>query len=384
MLRDKRVTIILVWVLLLAGACQPVQAPSQAGAALEVAPTVAPTPEPPAPTPEPSPTPAPKPAADVKVSSTGAKITSQALAGNLLGDPAERTALVLLPPSYETSDKRYPVVYVMPWAFGQPGEDAVEFRDAMTSLLRNGEIGEMILVVPDGANQLGASLFRSSPTIGDYETYVTQEVVDYIDAHFRTLNARESRGLAGCGNGGTAAMRLALKYPAVFSVANVTDGDYDGSLEAHPSDVEAVKSLTALPQDASQLDQTGITGWYIEAAAANAPDPNNPPFYAEMPFRIVDGHGELVPEVIAKIVENDAVHEAHRYIEQPVRLDALLIRHGLHHSAEGTAATRSFDQLLTELGIDHEYLETETGWCGGPWEKDTLKFMSENLDFGED
>ena len=60
-----------------------------------------------------------------------------------------------------------------------------------------------------------------------------------------------------------------------------------------------------------------------------APDPDNPPFYCEMPFRIVDGQGEFVPEVIAKIVEHDAAHEARRYVQQPYRLRGILIQHGL-------------------------------------------------------
>ena len=58
------------------------------------------------------------------------KITSQALAGNLLGDPAERTVYVLLPPGYATSDKHYPVVYVMPWGNGYPSDNAGGFKAA--------------------------------------------------------------------------------------------------------------------------------------------------------------------------------------------------------------------------------------------------------------
>ncbi|NWG14911.1 MAG: hypothetical protein HXY20_15430 [Acidobacteria bacterium] len=61
------------------------------------------------------------------------KITSQALAGNLLGDPTERTAYVLLPPGYAASEKRYPVVYVMPWGNGEPSANAWGFKGAMES-----------------------------------------------------------------------------------------------------------------------------------------------------------------------------------------------------------------------------------------------------------
>ena len=207
-------------------------------------------------------------------------------------------------------------------------DNAWGFKRAMESLLRKGEIKEMIVVVPDGTNKLTGGLFLSSSTLGDYETYVTQEVVDYVDTHYRTLPTRDSRGLAGCSSGGTTSMRLGLKYPNVFSVVAATGGEWDYSPEVWPTDVERVQRLTELPRDVSDLDD--VTGWWVQLAAGAAPDPDNPPFYCEMPFRIVDGRGEFVPEVIAKIVEHDAAHEARRYVQQPVRLRGILIQHGMY------------------------------------------------------
>ncbi len=81
-------------------------------------------------------------------------LTSQALAGNLLGDPAARTVRVVLPPGYETGQKRYPVVYVMPWGDGVPSENASAFWYNMAMLLRKDEIKEMIVVIPDGSTSL--------------------------------------------------------------------------------------------------------------------------------------------------------------------------------------------------------------------------------------
>jgi enterochelin esterase-like enzyme len=250
----------------------------------------------------------------------------------------------------------------------------------MQSLLDKGEIEEMIVVVPDGSNKLGNGLFMSSSTLGDYETYLTQEVVDYVDTHYRTRPTWDSRELAGCSSGGTTSMRLGLKYPTVFSVVAATGGSYDDSLEAWPSDVEAVQRLTELPRDVSDLDLRGMTGWYVQMAAAVVPDPDNPPFYCKMPFRIADGRGEFVPEVIAKIVETDAAHEARRYLQQPVRLRGILIRHGVDDT-EFATSVHSFVHVLTDLGIEHEYVEVETGHCGSGWEKASLKYMSDKLVF---
>ena len=118
-------------------------------------------------------------------------------------------------------------------------------------------------------------------------------------------------------------------------------------------------------------------------AAATAPDPDNPPFYCDMPFRIVDGRGEFVPEVFAKIVEIDAAHEARRYLQQPVRLRGILIRHGVYDTFIAMSVP-SFVQLLTDLGIAHEYVEEQAGHCGYGWEKASLKYMSDKLVFEDE
>ncbi|GAK55921.1 esterase [Candidatus Vecturithrix granuli] len=326
-------------------------------------------------------TPTPRPTVEMKLET----ITSQALTGNLFGDPAERTVYILLPPGYAASDRRYPVVYVMPWGRGEPSENAQGFKWTMETLLRDGEIEEMIIVVPDGTNKFGMGLLMSSSTLGDYETYATQEVVAYVDTHYRTLATRDSRGLAGCSNGGTTSMRLGFKYPTVFSVVAATGGAWDYSPELWPSDVEPLHQLKELPRNLSDLHigETGMIRWYLLMAAAAAPNPDNPPFYCEMPFRTVDGRAEFVPEVLARIFEFeiDAAHEARRYVQQPVRLRGILLRYGAYDHEIPILSVHSFVQVLTELGIEHEYVEEKSGHCDSGWEEPLLKYMSDKLVF---
>lgn len=356
MLRANYHFLLLLLVYLFLSACSPVQAPATA------------------------PTAAPVAATSNKMELKVEKIVSRALAGNLLGDPAERRVYVLLPPGYATGDKRYPVVYVMPWGRGYPGDNTLGFKAAMESLLRKGEIQEMIVVVPDGTNSLSGGLFLSSPTLGDYETYVTQEVVNYVDTHYRTLPTRDSRGIGGCSNGGTSSMRLGLKYPNTFSVVAATDGGWVYSPEVLPTDVEEVRSMKELPTDIR--DSGAAIGWWVQLAAGAAPDPDNPPFYAEMPVRIVNGQGEFVPEVVAKIEELDAAHEARRYVQQPVRLGGIRLQHGTSDSM-WAPSIHSFEQVLTDLGIEHEYVEVEAGHCDYGWEAASLKYLSDKLSFAE-
>jgi S-formylglutathione hydrolase len=349
---------------------------------------IPPTPVPPTATPVPptaTPTapaatqapPTPTPAS--KIETTTGTITSQALAGNLLGDPVTRTYSVLLPPSYGTSDKRYPVVYVLHWWTGNNYAMVGPMLAPYMTLLREDKVQEMIFVFPDASNQLRGSMYLSSPTIGDYETYLTQELVDLVDATYRTIPDRNSRGVTGCSMGGDGSIYLALKYPGVFSIAAPASATYDWArdpimwkegpkllMESPPKDI---KGFWKLPWQAQALFAT---------AAAAASNPDEPPFYLDMPVALVDGKAEIVPEVFDKIVAADPTHQVDRYLAQPERLRAILLYHGDGDPEAPVELAHSFDRLLSARGIEHEYVEVSAGHCDfyfGP----IVQFMSDHL-----
>ena len=72
-----------------------------------------------------------------------------------------------------------------------------------------------------------------------------------------------------------------------------------------------------------------------------------------------------------------------RYLQQPVRLRGILIRHGVYDT-QVAMSVHSFVQLLTDLGIEHEYVEEKSGHCGSGWERASLKYMSDKLAFEEE
>ena len=141
------------------------------------------------------------------------QITSTALAGNLLGDPTTRDFYVYLPQGYDSSTKRYPVVYVLHWYTGDETQALRSVSSAMDWLIDKGEVRDMIFVFPDASNKLGGSLYMSSPTIGDYETYIAKELVAKVDSTYRTLPSRASRGIMGCSMGGHGSLPLGIEVP---------------------------------------------------------------------------------------------------------------------------------------------------------------------------
>jgi enterochelin esterase-like enzyme len=363
--------------------CVPIQPPAVEVPEAQVVPTAT---EAPAATEAPTevaaaPAAEPTRAPDVRMTFIKHSITSPALEGNLLGDPATRPLNVLLPPGYEGSDRRYPVLYALPWAEGEATMNTEYFKGTFERL--PGEVRDMIIVLPDGTNALGGGQFRSSPTIGDYETYVTRDLVDFVDSNYRTLATRDSRGLAGCANAGTNAMRLGLMYPEVFSVVAATGGVYDDT--PWQLDLESIAQASELPQDPAELKQMDwdAIAWYSRLAASAAPNPDNPPFYFDVPFRLADGKVEQVPEVMEKIMEQDPVHQLDAYLAQPERLNAILLLTGTRDEPDTTRVARAFDALLTSSGVEHTYVEKDDRFCPWAWEEDTLRFMGEHLVFEE-
>jgi S-formylglutathione hydrolase FrmB len=130
-------------------------------------------------------------------------------------------ALVVLPPGYRTSGLRYPVVYFL---HGLPASPA-SYREAGWVERALEQAGPAILVEPQGA--------RSGDTDPEYlnwgagrgwETFVSEELVRYVDTHFRTIRARGGRAIVGLSAGGYGATILGLHHLGRFSVIESWSG----------------------------------------------------------------------------------------------------------------------------------------------------------------
>ena len=124
------------------------------------------------------------------------KVHGKSLEGNVEGDPAERDVFVYLPPSYATQpNRRYPVVYFL-HGYGITAEAywrLMTVPDTANKLMSGGTVRELILVHPDAHTIYDGSMYSNSPTTGNWESYLTQDLVAYIDSHYRTIAEPASR-----------------------------------------------------------------------------------------------------------------------------------------------------------------------------------------------
>ncbi len=121
---------------------------------------------------------------------------------------------VYLPPGYEASTERYPVVYHLHG--GRPGGEskAVRLASYVDAAIQKGTIKPTIYVFPNG----GPVSWYDMPEMknGMGETVFVKEVVPHIDATYRTWGNREGRALEGYSQGGRGTTRIMFKHPELF------------------------------------------------------------------------------------------------------------------------------------------------------------------------
>ncbi|MBL8551801.1 MAG: alpha/beta fold hydrolase [Hyphomonadaceae bacterium] len=243
---------------------------------------------------------------------TVAQITvhGASLEGNLEGDSPDRAVTVFLPPSYARErSRRYPVIYGL---HGYTINNEIWAREikASESLQNAFAAGarEMILVLPSAQTLHNGSMYSASVTVGDWERFIAEDLVAYIDAHYRTLASRDSRALVGHSMGGYGAARIGMKRPDVFSALYIMSPCCFEPREAPPADVLAQVQALQSREAATSLPFLGRAT--LAVAAAWSPNPQKPPLYVDLPV----GDAAAKANVLARWAANSPLAMADQYI----------------------------------------------------------------------
>lgn len=315
------------------------------------------------------------------------KIHGAALEGNLEGDAVDRDAIVFLPPSYnKDKHRRYPVVYALHgYSIGaEQWTHEIHVPQTIEGAFAQGA-QEMIVVLPDSKTLYGGSMYSSSVTTGDFEKYIAHDVVSYIDAHYRTIPSRMSRGLVGHSMGGYGATRIGMKHADVFGSLYVMSACCLSPMAGRPANpnpafaqgmAEAEKQLEAVksPSDAAGLPFFAKAR--LASAAAWSPDPKNPPLYLDLPMK--DGAPQA--EVIAKWTANAPLAFIDQYINNLREYRAIALDVGDQDGLRFDMI--KLHEVLDKYGIANGfeiYHGTHTSAVAVRFQNCVLPFFSKNL-----
>jgi S-formylglutathione hydrolase FrmB len=199
---------------------------------------------------------------------------------------------IYLPPSYNsTPRRRFPVLYFL---HGFDADDRalikgayqnLNIRISMDSLVRLGAVSEMIIVMPSARNAYNGSFYTNSPVTGNWELFITRDLVNYVDRKYRTLKTRTARGLAGHSMGGYGALRVGMRHPETFSAVYALSACcLDFSDWNTPTYERNWHTAMTLRSWGGYAKAGFVTNLLLAFGAANAPDLSNPPLYISLPY----------------------------------------------------------------------------------------------------
>ncbi|MBO0729463.1 MAG: hypothetical protein J2P57_09405 [Acidimicrobiaceae bacterium] len=304
---------------------------------------------------------------------------SKALVGNHLRDPADRPVWVYLPPGYDEEPyRRYPSIYVIQGYAGHvtmwSNRTAyrVPFPEAADAMFARADVPPCIVVYVDAWTAYGGSQFVDSPGTGRYHTYLCEDVVAFVDEHYRTLPDASHRGIQGKSSGGLGAMITPMLRPDLFGGLATHAGDalyeylyipefpkavralrdYDASIEEWWADFRSREAFTN-PHDESLLMLLGVS------ACFSAEDDGTP----VLPF---DPHdGQLREAVWERWLEWDPVRMVPKYAEALRGLRAIWIDGGKDDEWFLDVGAEAFRATLAKIGVRDVHFELFDGRHGG-------------------
>jgi enterochelin esterase-like enzyme len=313
------------------------------------------------------------------------KIHGKALEGNLERDAVDRDAIVFLPPTYAVEkSRRYPVVYALHgFTIGaEQWTHEIHVPQTIEGAFAKGN-QEMIVVLPDSKTLYGGSMYSSSVTTGDFEQFIAHDVVTYIDAHYRTIPNRTSRGLVGHSMGGYGATRIGMKHPDVFSSLYIMSPCCLSPMGSRPANPAMQKGMESAEKELESVktpaDAAGLSFFaraQLASAAAWSPDPKNPPLYLDLPRK----DGVPQPNVIAKWAANAPLAFIDQYIGNLRQYRAIAIDVGDQDGLRFD--TVKLHDVLDNYGLANSfeiYQGTHTSAVADRFQNHVIPFFSKNL-----
>lgn len=295
-------------------------------------------------------------------------VPATALGNSLLGTSTTQKAMIYLPPEHDSSDLRYPVIYYL-HGFSASYREIADYNDFIDQFMSDNESQQMIIVAVNGNSRYGGSFYVDSIASGNWETFISQELVDYIDENYKTLAQAQSRGICGFSMGGFGAINIGLRHPDRFSAVYCLS--------------PGIFTENTFP--AAYNSWVNYREFLLQCyGAAFSPNSSYPPYYANIPAETQLGTDTAIVNDWLNGYGNfhDKVND---YLSLDNRLNNILIECGLQDEFPWLiSGCSSLSGLLKTNNIKHKFnlFEGRHGNLNGPRiRKYMLPFFAENLNF---
>jgi S-formylglutathione hydrolase len=295
-------------------------------------------------------------------------VPAPALRRNLVGDPHWNRMSIYLPPGYNTVPRRrFPVLYFL---HGFDADDRalvkgayqnLNIRVSMDSLIKAGLVKEMIVVMPSARNAFNGSFYTNSPVTGNWELFITRDLVNYVDRKYRTVKNRTGRGLAGHSMGGYGALRIAMRHPRTFSAVYALSPCCLDFADWNTREYEKIWRTARTVRDWEGYAKAGfVTNLFMAFGAANAPDISRPPLYISLPY-VVRRDTLILDQRIGRRWSVRPLAMARDHAANLRQLE-IAFDAGTYDSFEDIPIrTNELDELLSSLKVSHSFELYEGG-----------------------
>lgn len=329
------------------------------------------------------------------------KHTSKILKNNPLNDPYVRDVVIYLPPSYEKSDKDFPVVYLISGFTGygimnlNVSAYSENIQQRLDRLIRTKKINEMIVVMPDCFTKYGGSQYVNSTATGRYEDYMINEIVPFVDDTFRTIKKANSRCIIGKSSGGFGAMWLAMRHPDVFGLMVTHSGDsafeycYATSFPEFTIDIERYggghKGVENFIKTQLGFNQPKPKDFHniinvIGMASCYSPNPKRKEYNFDLPFDIYTA--EIIPAIWKKWLKFDPVTQVSKYKNNLKKLKLIFVDCGKRDEFNLQSGARIYCDRLKKNGIKYIHQEFNAGHMNIQYRYDTsFQYISKNFSY---
>ncbi len=156
-----------------------------------------------------------------------------------------------LPPNYETSQDRYPVLY---WLHGAGSDETagLPYAAMLDRSIQSGHMPPIIMVIPNGGKRTEYRDWEPQKVMP--ESFLIRELIPFLDANYRTVKERRARWIEGMSMGGNGSLKMALKYPDLFGSVVAYAGSY------RPLPKDGVLYPGIVPESRMWIEQ--LAQWY--------------------------------------------------------------------------------------------------------------------------